>query len=133
MLNVTGVLLEVNADPNRIQQVLANVIQNTVKYSPAGGVVEVGIRWQDCGVLVSVADTGIGLPPEAVETIFEPFGRANNAKKLQLPGLGLGLYISRQIVEQHRGRVWAESAGEGNGTLLSIWLPSAALVVAHDR
>jgi signal transduction histidine kinase len=62
VLNVTGVLPEVNADPNRIQQVLANVIQNIVKYSPAGGVVEVGIRWQDCGVLVSVADKGIGLP-----------------------------------------------------------------------
>jgi two-component system phosphate regulon sensor histidine kinase PhoR len=77
-------------------------------------------------VLVSVSDTGIGLPTQAAEAIFEPFGRASNAQQQQLPGMGLGLYIARQIVEQHGGRIWADSAGEGLGTQVSVWLPSRA-------
>ena len=75
------------------------------------------------GLRVSVSDAGIGVPPGAQESIFEPFGRAANAAASSLPGLGLGLYISRNIIEQHGGRIWAESAGEGLGTTLHVWLP----------
>jgi signal transduction histidine kinase len=125
-LRVLGVLPSLMADPHRLQQVLSNLLENAVKYSPDGGDVEVTLITEGPGVLVCVSDSGIGLPIEAAETIFEPFGRASNAQVQQLPGMGLGLYIARQIVEQHGGRIWADSAGEGLGTRLSVWLPSAA-------
>ena len=105
-----------------MQQAFSNVLENAIL--PAGGEVEVTVRAQGFGVLLTVSDNGIGLPPQAAESIFEPFGRASNAQQQRLPGMGLGLYITRQIVEQHGGHIWAESAGEGFGTLISIWLPS---------
>jgi signal transduction histidine kinase len=76
-------------------------------------------------VLLRVRDHGIGLPPGTAERIFQPFGRATNAVTANIPGLGLGLYISRQIAQQHGGRLWAESSGEGQGTTLCLWLPVA--------
>jgi signal transduction histidine kinase len=123
-LRVLGVLPTLSVDPYRMQQVFSNVLENAIKYSPAGGEVEVTVRAQGFGVLLTVSDNGIGLPPQAAESIFEPFGRASNAQEQRLPGMGLGLYITCQIVEQHGGHIWAESAGEGFGTLISIWLPS---------
>jgi signal transduction histidine kinase len=125
-LRVLGVLPASSADAYRMQQVFCNVLQIAIKYSPAGGEVEVTLRTEGVGVLVSVSDSGIGLPPQAIESIFQPFGRATNAEQQQLPGMGLGLYIARQIVEQHGGRIWAVSDGEGFGALFSIWLPSLA-------
>ena len=77
------------------------------------------------GARVEVQDHGIGLPPGAVEAIFEPFGRAPNATERQAPGLGLGLYICRMIVERHGGRIWAASDGEDRGTTVGFWLPCA--------
>jgi signal transduction histidine kinase len=123
VLSVLGELPPIVADPDRIEQVLSNVLNNAFKYSPQDCHIEVVVRAKDDGVLLSVADQGIGLPRAALEAIFEPFGRAVNAQRRQLPGMGLGLYISRQIVEQHGGRIWADSLGEENGTLISIWLP----------
>jgi two-component system CheB/CheR fusion protein len=123
-LRVIGDLPELLADSRRLEQVLSNVLENAVKYSPQGGTVEVSIRAEGSGVLLSVSDHGIGLPAGTAESIFEPFGRASNARRRQLPGMGLGLYISRQIVEQHGGRISAASDGEGSGTQISIWLPS---------
>jgi len=132
-LRVLGVLPPLIADPHRLQQVLSNLLENAVKYSPAGGGVEVTLSRDGVGVLVSVSDRGIGLPMQATETIFEPFGRATNAQQQQLPGMGLGLYIARQIVEQHGGRIWAESAGESLGTRVSVWLPSEASAASEAK
>jgi CheY-like chemotaxis protein len=109
------------------------VLENAVKYSPNGGRVEVSIRAHDAGTLLSVSDHGIGLPSDALASIFEPFGRASNAQQRQLPGMGLGLFISRQIVEQHGGRIWAESAGEDTGTTVNVWLPSRQGDAAASR
>ena len=83
----------VQADPVRLEQVVANLLSNAVKYSPEGGPVEVTVRRDAGGALVAVRDRGIGLPPGATEAIFEPFGRAANATARHLPGLGLGLYL----------------------------------------
>jgi signal transduction histidine kinase len=100
------------------------VLGNAVKFSPNGGQLEIAIRAEGVGTLVSVSDCGIGLPSGASETIFELFGRATNAQRSRVTGTSLGLYISRQIVEQHGGRIWAQSFGEGCGTTVSVWLPS---------
>ncbi|MDP9367431.1 MAG: ATP-binding protein, partial [Chloroflexota bacterium] len=110
-------------DPARLEQVLSNLLDNAVKYSPDGGEVRLTLEPDGEGVLLRIRDQGIGLPPGATETIFEPFDRAVNAERRHLPGLGLGLYICRSIVEQHGGRIWAESPGEGNGTTVAVWLP----------
>jgi two-component system, OmpR family, sensor kinase len=112
-------------DRDRIEQVLANLLGNAAKYSPDGSTIDVRVSLVDDGALLEVRDAGIGLPPGTTETIFQPFGRAANATRRQVPGMGLGLYISRQIVDQHGGRMWAASPGEGEGTTVSVWLPTA--------
>jgi signal transduction histidine kinase len=112
-------------DPDRIEQVVVNLLENAVKYTPGGGEILIELDRDGSGVLVRVRDLGIGLPDGAAERIFEPFGRAANAAVRHLPGLGLGLYICRQIVEQHGGRLWAESPGEDRGTTMTMWLPAA--------
>jgi signal transduction histidine kinase len=112
-------------DPDRIEQVIANLLANALKYSAeSGGSVLVSLEddEQD-GVVLRVRDAGIGLPPGEAEGIFEPFRRAANAHKRNIPGMGLGLYICRHIIQSHGGRIWAESPGEGLGTTLCVWLP----------
>jgi signal transduction histidine kinase len=110
-------------DPDRFEQVVVNLLSNAVKYTPAGGPIEVSLDAQEGGVLLAVRDCGIGLPPGSSESIFEPFGRASNAARRQIQGMGLGLHISREIVQRHGGRIWASSRGEDQGTTLSVWLP----------
>ena len=87
-------------------------------------------------MLVQVVDQGIGLPADSAEAIFQPFGRAANAARRSLPGMGLGLYICRTIVERHGGRIWATSGGEDRGTTFGLWLPRSgagpSLEQAHD-
>jgi signal transduction histidine kinase len=118
------------ADIDRLDQVLSNLLDNALKYSPHGGPIVVTVASDGPGVRLSVRDAGIGLPAGTTELIFEPFGRADNATDRQIAGLGLGLYICRSIVDQHGGRVWAESPGEGQGTTLHVWLPATAEMVA---
>ena len=113
----------VQADPDRLAQVVTNMLDNAVKYSPAGGTIHVSLQMADTGALVRVRDEGIGLPAGSAERVFEPFNRAANAFAGNIPGLGLGLHISRQIVQRHGGRMWAESPGEGQGTTVHVWLP----------
>ena len=126
-LTVAGADYRLLLDPDRIEQVVANLLSNALKYSPNGGeAVRVSVHeGEDEGILLHVRDAGIGLPAGATEAIFEPFGRAANAAAMNIPGMGLGLYICRHIVQSHGGRIWAESQGEGHGTTLSVWLPRA--------
>jgi signal transduction histidine kinase len=131
-LEVDAAACEVLADEARVEQVVTNLLDNAVKYSPDGGVVRIAVRAEGEGCLVRVQDQGIGLPPGATEKIFEPFGRAANAQERQIQGMGLGLYISRQIAESHGGQLWADSAGENRGTTMSLWLPAHAFA-AHEE
>ena len=112
----------VHLDPARIRQVLANLLDNALKYSPGEELVRLTARRDAGGVLIEVVDRGIGLPADALEAIFTPFGRASNTGFVA--GLGMGLYIAREIAERHGGRLWATSPGEGLGATLSLWIPA---------
>ena len=114
----------VHADEDRLDQVMSNVIDNAIKYSGEGQPIGISLVGDADGYLLRVQDTGIGLPLNDLESIFRPFGRASNAISSNVPGLGIGLFISRNIVERHGGRIWAESEGEGLGTTFSVWLPT---------
>jgi PAS domain S-box-containing protein len=114
----------IDADPLRVEQVLDNMLSNAVKYAPGGGPIQVRVLPDDGGVTLTVTDHGIGLPPGQEHRIFEAFGRASNAASHQIPGLGLGLSICRQLVEAHGGRIWATSPGEQQGTTVGVWLPA---------
>lgn len=111
-------------DVGRLEQVINNLIENALKYSPNGEPVHVCVSQAGEGLEILVADKGIGLPLGSHESVFEPFGRAENATRRELPGMGLGLYICRQIVAMHGGRIWAESPGEDQGATFRVWLPA---------
>ena len=112
--------LEVNIDPLRIEQVVTNLVQNAIKYSPDGGVIEVELRTSPRAVDLSVRDHGIGIAPEKRGQIFEQFYQAHGAGSQE--GLGLGLFISRQIVELHGGKIRAEFPDDG-GARFVVTLP----------
>jgi signal transduction histidine kinase len=109
-------------DGIRIEQLLENLVENAVKYSPDGGVVEVVLRRVDGEVLLSVADHGIGIPEEDLPQVFERFHRAGNAESPHFSGMGLGLFICRGIVEQHGGHI-AVASRPGRGTTFRVTLP----------
>jgi signal transduction histidine kinase len=108
------------ADPQRLEQVFRNIIDNAVKYSPRGGPITVRGRVSPPEVLVSVADQGVGIAPDDLNRLFEKFFRAR--RPVRVAGSGLGLPIARAIVEEHGGRIWAEST-LGQGTTLHVALP----------
>jgi two-component system, OmpR family, sensor kinase len=111
--------------------VLANLLENAIKYSPDGGPIWIELGRLDDEIVLAVRDEGIGLPGDAADAIFRPFGRAINATQRNLPGMGLGLYICRNIVERHGGRIVARSSGEGHGTTIEITLPYPADAEPH--
>ena len=110
-------------DPERLQEVLSNLVSNAVKYSPKGGMVWVGGRVDQTGVTVYVADQGIGIPPEEQDRIFDRFHRIETGLHRGTEGTGLGLYLVKAIVEAHGGRVWVESAPE-RGSIFMFRLPA---------
>jgi len=112
----------VSIDPQRIGQVLLNLLDNALRYSPAGGTVTVRARQEEQVVQVDIADQGTGLEPEELSMVFERFYRGDKARSRITGGAGLGLSIVRQLVEAHGGRVWAES-GTGEGATFSFTLP----------
>ena len=112
----------VDADPHRIEQVLRNLVDNAVKYSPQGGLVVVRGEVREDEVVVSVADQGVGIAPEHLNQLFEKFFRVESGLGRHVVGSGLGLPIARTIVESHGGRIWAESQ-VGEGSTLYFTLP----------
>ncbi len=113
-------------DPHRLQQVVWNLLSNAVKFTPRGGVVSAELACVAENWEIRIRDTGIGLAPERLPLVFEPFKQSDPASRREYPGLGLGLAIAKQIVELHGGRVWAESPGEGRGTTFHVCLPRVA-------
>jgi len=116
----------VDADPGRIEQVLRNLLDNAVKYSPQGGLVVVRGEVREDEVVISVADQGVGIAPEHLNRLFEKFFRVESGLGRRVVGSGLGLPIAQTIVESHGGRIWAESQ-LGQGTTLYFTLPLRGL------
>ncbi|HEY3109038.1 MAG TPA: HAMP domain-containing sensor histidine kinase [Chloroflexota bacterium] len=113
------------ADPDRLRQILMNLVGNAVKYSPAGGQVLVAARPSpDGSIELSVSDQGLGIPADEVDRIFDPYQRVNSTATRRIKGTGLGLYIVRHLVELHGGTIRVESA-VGRGSTFSVALPSA--------
>jgi two-component system, OmpR family, phosphate regulon sensor histidine kinase PhoR len=107
----------IHADGHRVEQVMTNLLDNAVKYSPDGGDIVVRMGAASDHVRVSVADTGIGIPREEQDRLFQRFYRAKSGSS-RFSGLGVGLYISYRIVRAHGGRMWVESSGEGGSTFI---------------
>jgi signal transduction histidine kinase len=118
-----------DADPDRIMQVLRNLLDNAVKYSPDGGLVVVRGEVGEGEVIVSVADQGVGIAPEHLNRLFEKYFRVEQGLGRHVVGSGLGLPICHAIVETHGGRIWAESE-VGKGTTLYFTIP---LVMVEDE
>lgn len=121
-LTAPGEDLVVTADRARLAQVVTNLLDNAAKYSPPDSVIHVRLAREDGTAVLSVADNGIGIPKEQQAMLFERFFRAKNAPISGYGGLGLGLYITRDIVERHGGRIWVESE-VGHGSTFSVALP----------
>lgn len=113
-------------DPHRLQQVVWNMLSNAIKFTPRGGSVTASLAPAEGNWEVRIADTGIGLAPERLPIVFDPFKQSESASRREYPGLGLGLAIAKQIVELHGGRVWAVSPGEGLGATFHVVLPRVA-------
>lgn len=116
------------ADRYRIGQVLTNLLTNAIKYSPEGGDIIVKTTCDQNKVTFSVQDFGIGIPKKMQEKIFNRFYRANGGRRESFPGLGLGLYISSEIMKRHNGAIWVESK-EGKGSTFYFTLP----ITLHSR
>ncbi len=129
VLSVGDEPMFIDADEQRIEQVLINIINNAIKYSPDGGAIAITLQAIEHEQLVqlSVQDHGIGIPMQQQSRIFGRFMRADNARAYGIRGTGLGLFLCRELIERHNGRIWFAS-NEGVGSTFYISLP-----LVHDR
>ena len=113
----------VHIDQDKMKQVIANLIDNSVKYTPKGSIdVVLSKNTKERNILLSIKDTGVGIAPEVMPKLFSKFTRAESANKQNIYGTGLGLYIAKQIVIAHKGKLWAESLGDGKGSTFFLEL-----------
>jgi signal transduction histidine kinase len=122
----------IKADERKLKQILYNLLSNAAKFTPEGGSIRLAagqvsmvhgdLRGKE-GVEISVSDSGIGLKKEDLERIFNPFEQVENAASRKYQGTGLGLSLTRSLVELHRGKIWAESEGEGRGSIFRFVIP----------
>ena len=116
--------LDVSVDSDRLGEVLANLLANALRHTPAGGMVTLAAEPDAEHALLTVTDTGDGLAPDDLERIFERFYRADRSRSRDQGGSGIGLAIARALVEAHGGQLWAESAGKGKGARFVCRLPA---------
>jgi histidine kinase len=117
----------VQADEDRITQVLVNLVANAIQYTPEGGDVAISAACHADEIHVSVTDTGIGIPPEHIANLFTRFYRVDKSRSRSAGGgSGIGLTIAKHLVEAHGGRIWAESKGDGRGSTFSFSLKIAS-------
>ena len=121
-----------DADAFRLQQILANLLTNAIKFTPGGGTVTLSARAERGDVVLAVQDTGIGIKPEDVPKLFKEFERLEGSRTHRAEGTGLGLALTRHLVELHGGRVEVESR-PGSGSTFSVWLPAIGSVSQSRR
>ncbi len=115
--------LEIVADERAIKQVMFNLLSNAVKFTPDGGAITLGAESKGGELIVSVADTGIGIAPEDQKKIFDEFHQVKSRLTDKTPGTGLGLSLAKRLIEMHKGMIWVESEGEEKGSKFSFTLP----------
>ncbi|MFC1974793.1 sensor histidine kinase [Chloroflexota bacterium] len=122
-LNMPPNLSSVWADEDRLSQVLLNLIGNALQYTPSGGMVTVAARVDTAQLVVTVADTGLGIAPEHLPHLFTRFYRVDKSRSRAGGGSGIGLTIAKHLVEAHGGSIWAKSEGKENGSVFGFSLP----------
>lgn len=126
-LSVQSTVLTVKFDPDRMRQVLNNLLSNAIKYTLAGGQIKVGAETQEAELTISVQDTGLGIPAEALPHLFQDFYRVDTPEHRAVEGTGLGLSIVKSIIDHHHGSIHVDSE-IGIGTTIKIMLPNAVVV-----
>lgn len=114
----------IDADRVKIKQVIANIFDNSIKYTPKGSIA-IALTKASGKILFSIKDTGIGIPKDTIPKLFAKFSRAKDANETNIIGTGLGLYLAKELIKGHNGRVWAESEGQGKGSQFYIELNEA--------
>jgi signal transduction histidine kinase len=121
--------VEIYADNTRLRQVMINLVNNSIKFTEKGKIAIRAIKQDSATVLITVKDTGIGIPPEKLEDVFQEFTQVDTSTTRKAGGTGLGLPISRRLIQMHGGRLWAESTGiPGEGTTFFVELPIEARI-----
>jgi signal transduction histidine kinase len=113
------------ADHEKLVQIFTNLISNAVKYSPDGGQIDIDARRIGSSVQIRITDQGLGVPPSEAKSIFDRFHRVDDERRRSIDGTGLGLYITRQLVEMQGGTVTVYSLGHGRGSTFTVQLPAA--------
>ncbi|MBI4473992.1 MAG: HAMP domain-containing histidine kinase [Acidobacteria bacterium] len=121
--------LYVECDPNRMVQLFTNLLENAIRFSAKGGIVKVQARSHGKHALIAISDSGPGIEDEHKETVFRTFHQVKQGKKSRGESLGLGLAISRRLVEAHAGRIWVED-NPGGGSIFSVQLPRSSAEIA---
>jgi signal transduction histidine kinase len=136
-IDVNGVTKAIFADERKLKQIMYNLLSNAVKYTPEGGKVSViaekcdsegtdksvAIQTQNSSIMISVSDTGVGLKSDDLNRIFNPFEQVENSICHKAQGTGLGLSLTKKLVELHGGQIWADSEGENKGSIFSFVIP----------
>ena len=123
---INGIPETIEADERKLKQVMYNLMSNAVKFTPDGGKVSVAVQTcNSSGVEISVSDTGIGICPEDLERIFSPFEQVETSKSRKYQGTGLGLSLTKRLVELHGGKIRVESEGVGKGATFNFTIPMA--------
>jgi signal transduction histidine kinase len=134
LVDIPPTLPKVFVDPERLRQVLTNLVSNAVKYSPNGGTVTVRGRERGEQITIEIIDHGLGIPQEQLGSLFQKFQRVRTKEHMAISGTGLGLYICRLIIEGHGGQVWVESQlGEGSTFGIVLPLDARDARAAHAR
>ncbi|OGZ42108.1 MAG: hypothetical protein A3C80_01685 [Candidatus Ryanbacteria bacterium RIFCSPHIGHO2_02_FULL_45_43] len=114
----------VYADPQKLRQVFLNIIDNAVKYTNKGSI-DISLKQDGDFIVFSAKDTGIGLTEKEAQRLFQKFVRGEEMKRAKTQGMGLGMYVAKLIIQDHRGAIWAESPGKGKGSIFFVRLPIA--------
>lgn len=121
--SIDRTLRRVSGDPDRLSQIVNNLLSNSVKFTPEGGTVTVSVTGDENNVKLTVTDTGVGIEPEFLPAVFNRYSQAHNSTTNRKGGLGLGLAIVKNLVDMHEGKISVHSEGEGKGATFTVTIP----------